>query len=260
MARRGLCSLRWVGVVAIVVMAAGLSGPPAWADIFTSLETPPTAADIEEAIKRGVTIFDFDLDADGAAAAVQRIKPAGGKITAYHVGGGGGRAWGSVRTGEFVRRYDSPRDFSTLTAEVRSLVAKGASAIHFDNTHRMTGKRLEAIADAIVAGGAGFVAKNNASKWRLVMQRRSDLRTSYAVIEDAMFDAAETQAAYDLFARGVPVYVVGFRKPIDAGAPGVSDDYARAYLEANPWARILLMDDERAYDSRTGVFMTREGR
>ena len=154
-----------------------------------------------------------------------------------------------------MRRYDSPRDFLALTADVKRLVALGADYVHFDNTHRISGKRLESIADAIVAGGAGFVAKNNASKWDLVMRRRPDLRPAYAVVEDAMFDAEETQAAANLHARGVAVYIIGFRKPIDPKGRAVTDDYAQAYAANNPWARVLLMDDERAYDSRTGGFV-----
>ena len=224
-------------------------------DILSTFEAPPTPAEIEAAAKAGITIFEFDLDAPGAGAAVQAAKAAGGKVTAYHVGGGGGRDWGSVRTGEWVRRYDSPRDFLALTADVRRLVAAGASAIHFDNTHRMSGRRLESIADAIVAGGAGFVAKNNPEKWALVMRRRPDLRPVYAVIEDAMFDAEATQAAGNLWKQGVPVYVVGFRKPLSDKAAAVTDDYARAYQAANPWARVLVIDDERAWDSRTGSFV-----
>ena len=207
------------------------------------------------ALARGVTIFDFDLEKPGAAEAVVAIKKAGAKITAYHIGGGGGRAWGSVRTEEWVRRYDSPRDFLALTENVKYLVSLGADYIHFDNTHRFSGVRLASIADAIIAGGAGFIAKNNPDRWNLVMKRRVDLVPAYAVIEDAMFDADETQAAAELYKRGVAVYFVGFRKPIDPKVPAMTDDYARAFATNNPWATILIMDDERAWDSRTGVWV-----
>lgn len=238
-----------------VVIAAALFLVPARADIFSSLEGPPTAADIATARAAGIEIFEFDLDAPGAVEAARLVKAAGGRVTAYHIGGGGGRAWGSVRTGEWVRRYDSPRDFLALTEDVRRLVGLGADYIHFDNTHRFSGRRLESIADAIVAGGAGFIAKNNASKWNLVMKRRADLKPVYAVVEDAMFDADETQAAADLSGRGIAVYIVGFKIPIEKGKAGVTEDYARAYAKANPWARVLLMEDERAFDSRTGQFV-----
>ena len=252
----GGVSLRRLAV-AVVLLAGSWAalGTAAATDLFTSLETPPSVADIAKALSDGVRTFDFDLDAAGAEAAVAAVKAAGARITAYHVGGGGGRAWGSVKAGEWVRRYDSPRDFLALTAEVKRLVSLGADAIHFDNTHRMSGRRLESIADAIVAGGAGFVAKNNADKWRLVMRRRPDLKPAYAVIEDAMFDADETQAAADLHAKGVVVYIVGFRKTIDDKGQPVTEAYAKAYAANNPWARLLLMDDERAYDSRTGVWV-----
>jgi hypothetical protein len=118
----------------------------------------------------------------------------------------------------------------------------------------MSGKRLEAVADAIRAGGAGFVAKNNPDKWRLVIERRPDLAPAYAVVEDAMLDADETQAAYDLHVKGISVLIVGFRKALELDAQGVTDDYAAAYKAANPWASVLLMDDEAHYDSRTGRF------
>lgn len=239
----------------LVVLGAG----SVRAQIFTSLETSPTRSDIVQAIAAGIKVFDFDLDADGSAAAVKAIKAAGGKVTAYHIGGGGGRAWGSVKSGEWVRKYDTPRDFLALTADVKRLVALGADDVHFDNTHRFSGMRLEAIADAIKAGGAGFIAKNNASKWTLVMKRRSDLKPSYAVVEDAMFSAEETQAAANLHARGVPVYIIGFKRPITADAFPVTDEYARQYAANNPWARILVMDDERAYDSRTGAWVSASG-
>jgi hypothetical protein len=246
-----------VATALVVVLAIGIAD--VHAQIFTSLEGPPTRADIDTAIAAGIKMFDFDLDKDGAADAVKVIKAKGGKVTAYHVGGGGGRAWGSLKTGEFVRRYDEPKDFLALTGDVKRLVAKGADYVHFDNTHRFSGKRLESIADAIVAGGAGFIAKNNAGKWNLVMKRRPDLRPAYAVVEDAMFSAEETQAAANLHARGVPIYVVGFRKPITPDAYPVTDDYARQYAANNPWARILVIDDERAYDSRTGTWVTASG-
>lgn len=231
---------------------AATASPP---EIFTSLEQPPTTEDVRAAVARGVTIFEFDLETPGSQAAIAAVKQAKGSVTAYHIGGGGGRDWGSVRTGEWVRRYDSPRDFLALTADVKQLVALGADAIHFDNTHRFSGRRLESIADAIVAGGARFVAKNNPEKWNLVMQRRADLKPIYAVIEDAMFDASETQAAFGLHARGVPVYIIGFTKPLDPKTPALTEEYVRAYRDNNPWAALLIIDDERAWDSRSGRFV-----
>lgn len=228
------------------------AGPP---DIFTSLEAPPTPREVRDAFARGVRTFEMDFDKPGAAEAMAEVRKLGGRAVAYHVGGGGGRAWGSVKAGEFVRKYDTPEEFEALTGDVKRLVAMGAALIHFDNTHRMSGKRLEAIVDAIRAGGAGFVAKNNPSKWRLVMKRRPDLVPAYAVIEEAMSDEDLTQEAYELHERGVPVYIVGFRRVIDKGAQGVTDAYAKEYADNNPWATVLVMDDEQAYDSRTGVFV-----
>lgn len=247
--RRGLLRSCLAALVLLV------SPVTAAADIFTTFEAPPTPAEIATARAAGITIFEFDLDKPGAAEAVTAVKKAGGQVTAYHVGGGGGRAWGSVKAGEQVQKYDTPEGLAQLTEEVRRLVALGADAIHFDNTHRMSGRRLEAVADAIVAGGARFVAKNNPDKWNLTMRRRPDLVPAYAVVEDAMFDADETQAAADLAASGVPVYIIGFRKPIEPDVPPVTDDYARDYATSNPWARVLLIDDERAWDSRTGVYV-----
>lgn len=246
--------LRLLTIVAVVIFSQVLC-MTAGADIFTSLEGPPTLADIDKARREGIDVFEFDLDNEGVAEAVAAIKASGGKVTAYHVGGGGGRAWGSVKAGEWVRRYDTPADFLALTEDVKRLVYLGADYIHFDNTHRFSGRRLEEIADAILAGGAGFVAKNNPDKWNLVMKRRPELRPVYAVIEDAMFDADETQAAADLYAKGVPVYIIGFRKPLDPAAQGVTEAYAREYAANNPWARVLIMNDERAYDSRTGAYV-----
>ena len=244
--------------ICCAILCLGLATQPAAAtppEIFTSLEAPPTLADVERALARGITIFDFDLDKPGAAEAIVAIKKGGGKITAYHIGGGGGRAWGSVKADEWVRRYDSPRDFLALTQDVKYLVSLGADTIHFDNTHRFSGRRLEAIADSIIAGGAGFIAKNNPDRWDLVMKRRADLVPAYALIEDAMFDANETQAAAELYKRGVAVYFIGFRKPIDPKVPAMTDAYARAFAANNPWCSILVMDDERAWDSRTGVWV-----
>lgn len=224
-------------------------------DLFTSLQQPPTRAEVAEALKRGVRVFDFDLDQDGAKEAVTAIKKGGAKITAYHVGGGGGRAWGSKKNDEQVRKYDMPESFSQLTADVKRLVAKGADYIHFDNTHRMSGKRLEAVADAIRAGGAGFIAKNNAPKWSLVMKRRPDLVPAYAVIENGIFDNDETRAAYQLHAKGVPVYMIGFRKLLSDKDQPVTEEDARQFRRNNPWAKVLLMADEAAYDGRTGGFV-----
>lgn len=249
--------LAWLLAVLAVLLAAVLaaSNQATSAELFTSLEAPPTPAEVAAAVRDGVHTFEFDLDAAGAEAAIAAVKAAGGRVTAYHIGGGGGRAWGSVKAGEWVRRYDEPKDFIALTRDVERLVALGADTIHFDNTHRMSGRRLESIADAIVAGGARFVAKNNADKWRLAMTRRPNLRPAYAIVEDAMFDADETQAAAELHAMGVSVYVVGFKATIDGKGQPVTDAYAASYAAANPWAKVLLMEDERAFDSRTGTWV-----
>ena len=80
------------------------------------------------------------------------------------------------------------------------------------------------------------------------MKRRPDLKPAYAVIENAMHDGDETQEAYHLHEKGVPVFIVGFRKPMD-GEP-VTDEYAAEYRKANPWAKVLLMDDESSYEGR----------
>jgi hypothetical protein len=245
-----------VGLALLLLVAGAVIGPllAQTPEMFTSLEKPPSREEVAALLAKGVRTFELDLDMDGAAEAVAAIKAGGGRVTAYHIGGGGGRAWGSVKTGEFVRYYREPKEFLLLTGDVKRLVGMGADLVHFDNTHRMSGKRLEAIADAIRAGGAGFIAKNNPDKWRLVMKRRTDLVPAYAIVEDAMFDADETQAAFELHEKGVPVYVVGFRKTLDAKTRPVSDEYAQAYKAVNPWCTVLLIDDERAFDSRAARF------
>lgn len=227
--------------------------------LFTSLEVAPSIDEVKSHIASGNDRFDFDVMQPDAERAVSAIKQAGGKITAYHVGGGGGRGWGGKGQGEQVRKYDTPEQLAALTAETRELVARGADDVHFDNTHRMSGKRLEQIADAIRAGGAGFVAKNNPDKWNLMMRRRPDLKPTYSVVENAMHDADETQAAADLaHASGRPVYIIGFRKPKSGtDTVGVSDDYAREYQDRNPWAKVILMDDESAYEGRTATHLGR---
>lgn len=246
-------------VVATLLLVAGsLIGPivarAGTGAIWTSLEQPPTAPEVEAALAAGIKTFEFDLTQDGSAAAVAAVKSGGGRVAAYHVGGGGGRAWGSVRADEQVRAYADPQEFAALTEEVRRFVAAGAALVHFDNTHRFSGRRLEAIVDAIRAGGAGFVAKNNPEKWRLVMKRRPDLVPAYAVVEEAMFDAGVTQAAYGLHERGVPVLIVGFKTPMERTGTPVTGEYAAAYKAANPWATVMLIEDEARYDSRTATF------
>lgn len=238
--------------------AVAASGAPDAADIFTSLEKPPSLDEAKAAMAKGIKRFDFDLDHPEAAAAAKAIKAAGGKITAYHVGGGGGREWKGLSQNESVNKFDTPEALAKLTDDVKSLVARGADSIHFDNTHRMSGKKLEQIADAIKAGGAGFVAKNNADKWNLVMRRRPDLKPDYAVIEAAMHDADETQAAADLAHRGVETYIIGFKKPLNPSTPAVSADYAKLYQERNPWAHVLLMENEEAYEGRTAATFKRK--
>jgi Large polyvalent protein associated domain 23 len=218
-------------------------------DLFTSLEAAPSVIEVRKAIGSGTKHFDFDVrNADPEAIA--EIKKAGGRITAYHVGGGGGREWKGLSPDEQVNKFDTPEALNKLTADVKGLVAKGADSIHFDNTHRMSGKKLEQIADAIKQGGAGFVAKNNADKWTLVMRRRPDLKPDYAVIEAAMHDADETQAAADIAHRGVPTYIIGFKTPLNPKTPAVSPEYAKDYAAANPWAHVILMENEKAYEGR----------
>lgn len=247
-----------VGAPAGVVLLLGiiLAALPALArDIFFSLEAPPTAAEVAQAVSAGVRIFDFDIEQPGADEAITAIKQAGGRITAYHVGGGGGRAWGSVKAGEQVRKYMEPEDLQALTEDVKRLVARGADAIHFDNTHRMSGKRLEAIADAIVAGGAGFVAKNNPDKWRLVMKRRADLVPVYAVMEDLLRDPDDTEAAERLHGNGIAIYAIAFRSPVKADSALIEEAEARSWQRAHSWAQLLFIDDERAFDSRGGKWI-----
>lgn len=223
------------------------------APMFTSLERPPTTDEVKSAILGGADHFDFDLDQGDTKDSVDAIHKAGRKVTAYHVGGGGGREWGSAKTGEQVRKYNTPEELTALTEDTKRLVAKGADYVHFDNTHRMSGKRLEAVADAITAGGAGFVAKNNAEKWNIVMKRRPDLKPAYAVIEAAMTDQDETTEAYKLHQKGVPVYIIGFHKQKDGVV--ITDAYAKQYQENNPWARLIMMEDENQYEGRTSKYL-----
>lgn len=70
-----------------------------------------------------------------------------------------------------------------------------------------------------------------------------------------MFDADETQAAADLHVLGVAVYVVAFKVTIDGKGQPATEADASAYAAANPWAKVLLMEDERAFDSRTGAWL-----
>jgi len=98
----------------------------------------------------------MDFDKPGVAEAIAEVRKRPDRTTPDHVCGGGARARASVKAGEFVRKYEIPAQFADPTADVERLVAMGASLIHFDNTHRMSGKRLEAIVDAIRAGERGL--------------------------------------------------------------------------------------------------------
>lgn len=230
-------------------------GPRQGDEIFTSLEEPPSPDEVRAAIKAGQRHFDFDLTQPGGEEAARIIKQLGGTITAYHVGGGGGNLWGGKSQGEQVRRFNKPEELQQLTEDVRSLVEKGADSIHFDNTHRFSFRTLTKIFEAVKAGGAELVAKNNPSGWLKVMKSRPDLVPSYAVLEDIIRDPDETEAAREMSERGVPVYVIGFKKPLERGTPEMTEEEAAAYQKANPWARVLLMEDEKHYDGRTGRFL-----
>lgn len=237
--------------------------------LFTSLEKPPTkdeiAAHVADASKLGMTaVFDFDLHHAGGVEAAAEIHRLGGVVSAYHVGGGGGRAWGGVGAGEEVRKYRDAAELGALTNEVKELVGLGADVVHFDNTHRMSGKTLEGVVDAIVAGGAGWVAKNNPDKFDLVMKRRGDLVPAFAVVENAMYDLDETTAASALHARGVSVYVVGFEKALRGkgkenmpSAEDVTPSYAAEYARVNPWANVILFADEEAFEGRDAKWWRR---
>ena len=255
---RAFAALARIALAAMLLALGGIL-MPLLADqprmpIFTSLEAPPTPHEVAASLAAGIRSFEMDRDTAGAGEAVKAIKAGGGRITAYHIGGGGGGAWERFEIAEFVRRYDTPEEYEALTKDTRRLVGLGADVIHFDNTHRMTEDHLEAVADAIREGGAGFVAKNNPEKWALVMKRRPDLVPAYAVVEDAMFDPDTTQAARELYGMGVAVLIVGFRKPLEENARAVTDQHAAGYKAENPWATVLLMEDELRYDSRTGRF------
>ena len=228
-----------------------------------SLEKPPTVAEVSVALGAGVRLFDFDLEQAGARAAVAAIKqaslqasqPVGGSISAYHIGGGGGRAWGSVKAGEFVRIYRKQPALDQLTLDVRRLVTMGADNIHFDNTHRMSGRTLGKVTRAIVAGGARLVCKNNPEKWNLVLKRNPSYihHYAYAAIEGAIGDRWETQQSAKLAKQGLPVYIIAFQKGFDKGSRTVTPSRARAFVARNPWAKVILMADEAAYDTRTAL-------
>ena len=128
------CVLALTLLVGTSFVGALIAAAAAAGELFTSLEAPPTPEEVRAALAAGVRTFELDFDTPGASEAVAAIKTGGGRVTAYHVGGGGGRAWGSVKSGEFVRRYDEPKSFLALTADVRRLVELGADAVHFDNT------------------------------------------------------------------------------------------------------------------------------
>ena len=226
--------------------------------IFTSLEQPPTPDEVRAAHDAGVRIFDFDLEQDGADEAVSAIKELGGSISAYHIGGGGGRAWGSVKAGEFVRIYREQPALEQLTRDVQRLVARGADNIHFDNTHRMSGRTLEKVTLAIAAGGARLVLKNNPEKWNLVLKRHPEYMEhyAYAAVEGVIGDRWETKQSAKLAAQGLPVYVIAFEKGFDKGSHRISPEKAQKFIAKNPWAMVILMPDEAAYDSRNAMIFT----
>ena len=225
-------------------------------NIFTSLEHPPTNEEVRSAIAEGVTIFDFDLDQDGGVQAAKIVNRLGGHVTAYHVGGGGGRAWGSVAAGEQVRGYRNDDELAQLSSDVERLVRMGANSIHFDNTHRMSGRTLSKVSAAVVAGGARLVLKNNPEKWNLLIKREPETlrHVSYAVIEGAISDKWETEQAKRLSAAGLAVYVIAFVKGFDKGSQSVTPERAIDFVEKNSWARVILMKNEAAYDSRDAQF------
>lgn len=220
--------------------------------IFTSLELPPTENEIAAAMRDGVGVFEFDLDQPSGIAASQFIKKQGGSVSAYHVGGGGGRAWGSVKAGEFVRNYRERPELDQLTLDVKRLVALGADAIHFDNTHRMSGRTLGKVTRAIVAGGAKLVLKNNPEKWNLVLKRFPEYLAhyAYAAVEGAIGDKWDTEQSAKLASRGIPVFIVAFQSGFDKGSKKVTPAVATAYVKRHPWATVILMQNEAAYDSR----------
>lgn len=215
LARRVAGALTRALLAAVLLAVAGMLVPLFAADrpfgIFTSLESPPTPEEVTVSIAAGVKNFEMDLDTSGAEDAVKAVKAAGGRVAAYHIGGGGGGAWERFEIAEFVRHYNTPEEFQALTEDTRRLVSLGADLIHFDNTHRMSDQHLESIAEAIFAGGAGFVAKNNPEKWRLVMKRRPELMAAYAVVEDAMFDGDTTRAAKETWGSTFSSSVSGGR-------------------------------------------------
>ena len=226
--------------------------------IFTSLEQPPSPEEVRTAHEAGISIFDFDLEQDGAIEAVAAIKDIGGTISAYHIGGGGGRAWGSVKAGEYVRIYREQPALEQLTADVMRLVAMGADNIHFDNTHRMSGRTLEKVTLAIAAGGARLVLKNNPEKWNLVLKRHPEYMEyyAYAAVEGVIGDRWETKQSAKLAAQGLPVYVIAFEKGFDKGSHRTTPEKAQKFIAKNPWGMVILMPDEAAYDSRNAISFT----
>lgn len=242
--------------------APATGGGPMW----TSLQSPPTAKEIRDAIKAGVKIFDFDLRLDdpgerpASEKALALIRELGGTITAYHEGAGGGAVWGERSVG---RDLASPEELAKIAADAKRLYDAGADWMHLDNMEELKPSDIVKIQKAVMDATGGqmkIIAKNNPAAWATVVKKYPELTPPYAVVESGIALEEETKGAKRLAARGVPVYIKEFDKRLtnDDGTPAgdarsVSREEAQQFAKDNPWvAGVIHSNDERNYGGNAG--------
>lgn len=220
--------------------------------LLTSLENAPSPNEIASS---GAKFVDIDLNSRGSVAAVAAAKQAGAKVAAYHEGAGGGSSWG-----EGNRDMTSAKELAKLGKDAVAAQAKGADYLHVDNLDKMDAAGLAKVAKTVqdaTGGKVSIIAKNNLPAWVEAIKSNPDLKPPYAVAEHAIKDAATVAAAQQLHEMGVPVHFVEFADPGKdklTGKPRTdptsTPEELQSFVKANPWAEVVHMKSQDAYDGR----------
>lgn len=138
---------------------------------WTSLEKPPTNAEIDTAMSKGTRNFDFDKSQNGGSDAAQYIKSKGGNVIAYHRGPGN-PAWG-----------ESAQSKGDVINQIKRMDEK---YIHLDNQERWNYSDFKEVMDSARSAGKVIQPKGAIAHWNRYFSENPEYKSQvlYASTEN----------------------------------------------------------------------------